>query len=92
MTIPLAVRDWIMWGLPNDRHSIENAIMSTNGSKWPLLIDPQGQANNWIKNMHKNNNLKVIHMSDPNYMRALDNAIRLGTPVLLEVRALCRLS
>ena len=42
------------------------------------------QANRWIKQMETKNGLKVIKLSDPNYLRTLENAIRIGTPVLLE--------
>lgn len=31
-------------GLPNDSVSVDNAIMVTNGRRWPLMIDPQCQA------------------------------------------------
>lgn len=42
------------------------------------------QANRWICNMEGRNGLKKIKLSDPNYLRTLENAIRIGTPVLLE--------
>jgi dynein heavy chain len=32
----------------------------SNSRRWPLMIDPQGQANKWIKNMEKPKNLHVI--------------------------------
>lgn len=48
------------------------------------MIDPQGQANKWIKNMEKANNLTVIKLSDGGCMRKLENCIRFGTPALLE--------
>jgi dynein heavy chain len=38
-----------MSGLPSDSVSIDNAIMSTRTAMWPLMIDPQQQANTWIK-------------------------------------------
>lgn len=50
----------------------------------PLMIDPQGQANKWIKNSEKENQLSVIKLSDSDYMRTLENCIQFGTPLLLE--------
>ena len=44
------------------------------------MIDPQGQANKWIKNMEKTNSLHVIKLSDPDYVRTLENCIQFGTP------------
>jgi len=34
--------------------------------------------------MEKANNLQVIKMTDPNFVRILENALQLGTPVMLE--------
>lgn len=48
------------------------------------MIDPQGQANKWIKNSEKENQLSVIKLSDTDYMRTLENCIQFGTPLLLE--------
>lgn len=48
------------------------------------MIDPQGIANKWIKNMEKTNRLCVIRFSQPDYVRVLENAIQYGLPVLLE--------
>ena len=48
------------------------------------MIDPQGQANKWVKNMEKANNVHVIKLSDGDFVRTLENCIQFGTPVLLE--------
>lgn len=45
------------------------------------MIDPQGQANKWVKNMEKANNLHVIKLSDADFVRTLENCIQFGTPV-----------
>lgn len=55
-----------------------------NSRRWPLIIDPQGQANRWIKNMEKENNLNIIRLTQADYGRALENALQFGQPVLLE--------
>lgn len=43
------VREWVIAGLPNDAFSIDNAIMAMTARRWPLCIDPQKQANKWIR-------------------------------------------
>nr|CAD7201448.1 unnamed protein product [Timema douglasi] len=53
-------------------------------SRWSLLVDPQGQANKWIKSMEKLRNLRVIKFSDSDYMKVIEQSVEAGTPVLLE--------
>jgi len=48
------------------------------------MIDPQSQANKFIKNLEKPNNLHVLKFSDADFMRTLGNCVQFGTPVLLE--------
>jgi dynein heavy chain, axonemal len=81
---PVTVREWNIQGLPADSFSTENGLFATRGRRWPLMIDPQGQANKWIKNMHRDNNLQVIKLTESDFLRTLENAIRFGQPVLLE--------
>ena len=78
------IRDWNISGLPSDSFSIDNGIVISNSNRWPLLIDPQGQANKWIKQMEKANNLHCIKLTDSDFVRTLENCIQFGTPVLLE--------
>lgn len=81
---PIKIRDWNIAGLPSDNFSIDNGIMVSNARRWPLMIDPQGQANKWVRNMEKDKNLQIIKLTDPDYVRTLENAITFGQPVLLE--------
>jgi dynein heavy chain len=80
---PVVIRDWNIQGLPADDLSTENGILVTRGRRWPLMIDPQGQANTWIRNM-EGANLKVVKPSDPKFMRTLENALRTGQSILME--------
>jgi len=81
---PVQVRTWNMMGLPADEFSTENGMFTTMGRRWPLMIDPQGQANRWIKNVHKDDKLQIIKLTQPDFLRTLENAIRYGQPVLCE--------
>ncbi|XP_053593796.1 dynein axonemal heavy chain 3 [Microplitis demolitor] len=81
---PVEIRNWMIQGLPADNYSIENGIIVKYGGRWPLMIDPQGQANKWIKNMEKSNKLSVIKLTDVNYVKIIEQAIQIGTPILLE--------
>ncbi|XP_052869496.1 dynein axonemal heavy chain 6 [Anopheles cruzii] len=78
------IREWTMHGLPWDEISIENAIIATEGGRWPLMIDPQEQANRWIRNMEARNELRIIKLTDGNMMRVLEVCIRQGFPMLIE--------
>lgn len=42
------------------------------------------QANKWIKAKHQTDGIHVIKLSEKDYLRTLENAIRFGKPVLLE--------
>ncbi|XP_023141924.2 dynein axonemal heavy chain 6 isoform X2 [Amphiprion ocellaris] len=81
---PYVIRQWNTEGLPRDTVSTENGILVTEGRRWPLMIDPQDQANRWIRSKEAKHGLKVIKLTDPSFLRTLENAIRMGMPVLLE--------
>ena len=48
------------------------------------MIDPEGQANKWTKNMEKDNKLSLIKLTDGDYMRTLENCVSFGNPLILE--------
>ena len=81
---PIKIQQWNIAGLPKDAFSIDNAVIVFNSRRWPLMIDPQGQANRWIKNTEKENKLNVIKLTDSDMMRTLENSIQFGNPLLLE--------
>ena len=84
MVNPTLVREWNIGGLPNDGFSTENGVITTKSRRWPLMIDPQGQALKWIKNMELKAGLREIDLQMSNFMQTLEIAIQHGLPVLLK--------
>ncbi|KAH9496161.1 Dynein heavy chain 6, axonemal [Bulinus truncatus] len=76
------VMKWHNNGLPRDKLSTENATFVSRARKWPLFIDPQGQASRWVREMEKGR-LKVVTGSEVNLMRTIETAIKVGDPVLI---------
>ena len=55
-----------------------------NCLKYPLIIDPDNQANNWIKKSHSLSQLQVTQLYNPKFMRHLENSIQFGQQLLIE--------
>nr|XP_013047409.2 dynein axonemal heavy chain 1 isoform X1 [Anser cygnoides]XP_047928500.1 dynein axonemal heavy chain 1 isoform X1 [Anser cygnoides]XP_047928502.1 dynein axonemal heavy chain 1 isoform X1 [Anser cygnoides]XP_047928506.1 dynein axonemal heavy chain 1 isoform X1 [Anser cygnoides] len=81
---PVEIRSWQIAGLPNDTLSVENGVITQFSQRWTHYIDPQGQANKWIKNLEKVNSLEVAKLSDRDFLCSLEKAITFGKPFLLE--------
>ena len=82
---PVTTRQWGAWGLPVDAFSVENGLIITNTRRWPLIIDPQGQAARWVRAMEAaRGGLELAKMSDADLPRRLEMAVQLGQTVLIE--------
>uniref|UniRef100_A0A3Q3E463 Dynein axonemal heavy chain 10 n=1 Tax=Labrus bergylta TaxID=56723 RepID=A0A3Q3E463_9LABR len=87
LTDEVEISKWGSEGLPPDELSVQNGILTTRGCRFPLCIDPQQQALNWIKKKEENNNLKVQKISsfnDPDFLKHLEMAIKYGFPFLFQ--------
>ena len=75
---------WKINSLPNDSFSKENGIIVYNSIRYPLMIDPQGQANRWIKKNEASNKLLVTKFSETNFFRNVEAALQFGYSLLIE--------
>ncbi|GLE05887.1 hypothetical protein PINS_up015068 [Pythium insidiosum] len=82
----MELREWELVGLPSDTLSQENAIyvMRGNPQRWPLLIDPQDQASQWIKRLETVNRLMSVKAYDRNIVATVEEALQNGRPLLIE--------
>uniref|UniRef100_A0A8C5JCI3 Dynein-1, subspecies f n=1 Tax=Junco hyemalis TaxID=40217 RepID=A0A8C5JCI3_JUNHY len=83
LTDEVEVSRWVSEGLPPDELSVQNGILTTYSSRFPLCIDPQQQALHWIKKKEEQNNLRMATFSDPDFLKQLEQAIKYGTPFLV---------
>nr|XP_015221526.1 PREDICTED: dynein heavy chain 10, axonemal [Lepisosteus oculatus] len=84
LTDEVEISRWGSEGLPPDELSVQNGILTTRASRFPMCIDPQQQALNWIKKKEGRNNLKISSFNDPDFLKQLEMAIKYGFPFLFQ--------
>jgi len=85
LTDDVVVSKWASEGLPSDELSVQNGILTTFASRWPLCIDPQMQAVNWIKTKESRmKEFKCLTFNTNNYIKTLELAIKFGSSILFE--------
>ena len=72
LTTDAIVQGWVSKGLPADEHSVQNGILTSKSSRFPLMIDPQQQAVSWIKQTYAGKSLTVKSLSESDFMKHLE--------------------
>ncbi|RKP02777.1 hypothetical protein CXG81DRAFT_10371 [Caulochytrium protostelioides] len=73
---------WQQRGLPSDAICLENAMMLHHHNRYPLIIDPAGQALDFLKNLYPE--MTVTSFLNDAFVKVLESALRFGTPLLVQ--------
>jgi len=74
---------WQANALPADDLCIENAIMLARFNRYPLIIDPSGQAVTFLTNQYRDKITRTSFL-DKAFLKTLESALRFGSPLIIE--------
>lgn len=75
---------WQSNSLPADNLCIENAVMLKRYNRYPLIVDPTGQAASFLQNEYKGRKITVTSFLDEAFLKNLESALRFGNPLLIQ--------
>ncbi|KAJ3385444.1 hypothetical protein HDU84_002244 [Entophlyctis sp. JEL0112] len=75
---------WRENALPTDDLCTENAIMLKRFNRFPLIIDPAGQAVTFLKNSFVERKLITTSFLDDSFLKVLESALRFGNVLLVQ--------
>lgn len=75
---------WQSHSLPNDNLCTENAIILSRFNRYPLIIDPSGQAMEFLLSYYKDKTIARTSFADEAFMKQLETSLRFGCPILVQ--------
>ena len=74
---------WRSHGLPADDLCMENAILLKRYCRYPLIIDPSGEALEFIMKDYQDKRIMSTSFLDDAFRKQLESALRFGNPLLV---------
>ncbi|XP_077971534.1 cytoplasmic dynein 1 heavy chain 1-like isoform X1 [Styela clava] len=75
---------WQANSLPVDDLCTENAIMLKRFNRYPLIIDPSGQATEYILKQYADKKISQTSFLDDAFRKNLESSLRFGNPLLVQ--------
>ena len=84
LSTPSERLEWQANSLPVDDLATENAIMLKRFNRYPLLIDPSGQATGFLMRQYADRKILRTSFLDDAFLKHLESALRFGNALLVE--------
>lgn len=75
---------WESHKLPKDEICSQNAIILKRFNRYPLIIDPSGQAQDFVLSYYAERKIEKTDFQEKNFLKILEKCLRFGLPVLIE--------
>ena len=83
LTQPSEQLQWSSCGLPNDELTTQNAMLLARFNRYPLIVDPSGQATAFILSKFSSSKITQTSFLDAAFLKTLASAIRFGSPIIV---------
>ena len=84
LSTPSEQMAWRSFGMSSDELAIQNCILLEKFNRFPLVIDPSGQATQFFMNKFASQKIIQTSFQDSTFLKTLASAIRFGTPLLVQ--------
>jgi dynein heavy chain 1 len=76
--------NWRSHKLPSDDLCTENAIIMKRYHKYPLIIDPAGQAMEYLLSLFADKSFILSSFADDAFLKNLEKSLRFGRPLIVQ--------
>ncbi|KAL8439825.1 hypothetical protein Efla_004351 [Eimeria flavescens] len=84
LSTPSERLQWAAHSLPPDDLSVQNAIIMKRFLRYPLIIDPAGQAINFLTSFLSSSKLTKTSFLDNNFLKSLESSLRFGSTLVIQ--------
>ncbi|KAL8271990.1 hypothetical protein Esti_004114 [Eimeria stiedai] len=84
LSTPSERLQWAAHSLPPDDLSVQNAIIMKRFLRYPLIIDPAGQAIQFLTSFLFASKLTKTSFLDANFLKSLESSLRFGSTLVIQ--------
>ncbi|KAL8455832.1 hypothetical protein Emag_000406 [Eimeria magna] len=84
LSTPSERLQWAAHALPPDDLSVQNAIIMKRFLRYPLIIDPAGQAIQFLTSFLSASKLTKTSFLDANFLKSLESSLRFGSTLVIQ--------